>query len=62
MNVRHNPETEESIRAKIEEGYAEAQRGELLSEDEVRGSMNEHKKLWLENRRLRGAAEDASRR
>jgi putative addiction module CopG family antidote len=37
--------------AKIEEGYAEAQRGELLSEHEVRSSMEEHKKSWLEKRR-----------
>jgi predicted transcriptional regulator len=29
----------------IAEGYAEAQRGELIPEDEVRRSMEEHKRM-----------------
>jgi putative addiction module CopG family antidote len=44
-------ENRAEIATKIEEGFAEAQRGELLSEDEVRSSMEEHKKSWFENRR-----------
>jgi putative addiction module CopG family antidote len=44
-------ENRAEISAKIEEGYAEARRGELLSEHEVRSSMEEHKKSWLEKRR-----------
>jgi putative addiction module CopG family antidote len=44
-------ENRAEISAKIEEGYAEAQRGELLSEHEVRSGMEEHKKSWLEKRR-----------
>jgi Arc/MetJ-type ribon-helix-helix transcriptional regulator len=35
------------IRAKIAEGYAEAQRGELIAADEVLSSFEQHKRAWL---------------
>ena len=39
------------IRAKIEEGYAAAQRGELVESGEVRSRLEEKKRAWLtENR------------
>jgi len=39
------------IRAKIEQGYAAAQRGELIDSDRVRQSLDEKKRSWLaENR------------
>ncbi len=34
-------------RAKIEEGYAAAQRGELIDSDQVRAQMEEKKRAWL---------------
>ncbi len=40
------------IRAKIEEGYASSQRGELIGSDEVRSKLQEQKGAWLtKNRR-----------
>ena len=40
------------IRAKIEEGYAAAQRGELIGSEKVRSKLQEGKKTWLaKNRR-----------
>jgi antitoxin ParD1/3/4 len=38
-------------RAKIEEGYAAAQRGELLDEDEVAARMEQKKRAWLSDQR-----------
>lgn len=35
-------------RAKIEEGYAAAQRGELIDSDQVRAQMEEKKRAWLD--------------
>jgi Arc/MetJ-type ribon-helix-helix transcriptional regulator len=44
-------ENRAEIAVKIEEGYAEAQRGELVSETEARRAMEEHKHSWLAERR-----------
>jgi putative addiction module CopG family antidote len=38
-------------RAKIEEGYASAQRGELLDSDRVRAQMEEKKRAWAAEQR-----------
>ena len=38
-------------RAKIEEGYAAAQRGELIYSDQVRAQMEERKRAWLAEQR-----------
>lgn len=38
-------------RAKIEEGYAAAERGELIDGDEVRAQLAEHKRDWLAQHR-----------
>jgi antitoxin ParD1/3/4 len=39
------------IRAKIEQGFAAAQRGELIDSDQVRSTLDEKKSSWLaENR------------
>jgi putative addiction module CopG family antidote len=35
------------LAARIEEGYASAQAGELTDEDEVRARMEEKKRAWL---------------
>jgi putative addiction module CopG family antidote len=35
------------IAAKIEQGFAQAERGELFDPDEVRAHMNERKKVWM---------------
>ena len=35
------------IAAKIEEGYASAQRGELLTEEEVRAHLERRKSHWI---------------
>ena len=40
------------IFAKIEEGYAAAQRGELTDGDRVRTEMEEKKRAWQANRRV----------
>jgi putative addiction module CopG family antidote len=39
------------IRAKIEQGYASAQRGELLDADRVRQEIQGKKKTWLAEKR-----------
>jgi antitoxin ParD1/3/4 len=39
------------IRAKIEEGYAAAQRGELIDSSEVRARLEEKKRTWLSENR-----------
>jgi antitoxin ParD1/3/4 len=44
-------ENRAEISAKIEEGYAAAQRGELIPEDEVRRSTEAHKRAWLAEHR-----------
>jgi antitoxin ParD1/3/4 len=38
-------------RAKIEEGYAAAQRGELIDDGEVRSQMDKRKHAWLAEQR-----------
>ena len=40
-------ENQDEIAAKIQEGWDQAQRGELLDKDEVRTSMESHKQGWL---------------
>jgi antitoxin ParD1/3/4 len=39
------------IRAKIEQGYAAAQRGELIDPDQVRSKIDERKRAWLAEKR-----------
>jgi antitoxin ParD1/3/4 len=39
------------IREKIEQGYAAAQRGELIDADQVRSRMVEMKRNWLADKR-----------
>jgi Arc/MetJ-type ribon-helix-helix transcriptional regulator len=39
------------IREKIEQGYAAAQRGELMDSDQVRSRLDEKKKAWLAEKR-----------
>jgi antitoxin ParD1/3/4 len=39
------------IRAKIEQGYAAAQRGELIDSDQVRSRLDERKRAWLAEKR-----------
>jgi antitoxin ParD1/3/4 len=39
------------IREKIEQGYAAAQRGELIDADQVRSRMAERKRNWLADKR-----------
>jgi putative addiction module CopG family antidote len=39
------------IRAKIEQGYAAAQRGELIGSDQVRSKLGERKRAWLSDKR-----------
>jgi antitoxin ParD1/3/4 len=38
-------------RAKIEEGYAAAHRGDLIESGQVRGQMEEKKRAWLAEQR-----------
>ena len=38
------------IAAKIEEGYASAQRGEMIDDDEVRARMEAKKRAWLSDK------------
>jgi putative addiction module CopG family antidote len=40
-------ENRAEIEAKIEEGYAAAKRGEMLSAEQVRLRMEEKKRVWL---------------
>jgi hypothetical protein len=39
------------IREKIEQGYAAAQRGELIDSDQVRSRLDERKRVWLADKR-----------
>jgi putative addiction module CopG family antidote len=39
------------IRAKIEQGYAAAQRGVLTDSDQVRSALEERKRTWLAEKR-----------
>jgi antitoxin ParD1/3/4 len=39
------------IRAKIEQGYAAAQRGELIDSEQVRSTMDQKKRSWLADNR-----------
>jgi antitoxin ParD1/3/4 len=41
------------IRAKIEEGYAAAQRGELVDSGDVRSRLEEKKRAWVAEKRQR---------
>jgi len=43
-------ENRTEIAAKIEEGFAAAQRGEVIADHEVRARMEVHKHRWLANR------------
>jgi Arc/MetJ-type ribon-helix-helix transcriptional regulator len=45
--AEHGSETRE----KIEQGYATAQRGELIDSDQVRSGMDERKRDWLADKR-----------
>ncbi len=38
-------------RAKIEAGYATAQRGDLIDSDQVRAQMDQRKRAWLARQR-----------
>lgn len=42
------------IAAKIEEGLASAERGELLTEEQVREWMRQEKRAWIEKRARQG--------
>ena len=44
-------EHRDEIAAKIEAGYASAERGDLLDPAEVRSHLNEHKKAWGDRNR-----------
>ena len=44
-------ENHDEIAARIEEGWASAERGELIDGDEVRGYMEERKKAFLAGRK-----------
>ena len=39
------------IRAKIEQGYAAAQRGKLINSDQLRAKLDERKRAWLAEKR-----------
>ena len=39
------------IRAKIEQGYAASQRGELIGSDQVRSAVEKRKRAWLADKR-----------
>jgi antitoxin ParD1/3/4 len=39
------------IKAKIEQGYAAAQRGELIDSDEIRSRLDDKKRAWLAEKR-----------
>ena len=45
------------IRAKIEQGYAAARRGELIDSDQVRSGLDERKRAWLDERKRAWLAE-----
>jgi putative addiction module CopG family antidote len=40
------------IREKIEQGYAAAQRGELIDSGEIRSRLDERKRAWLAGRNI----------
>ncbi|MGH9618517.1 MAG: ribbon-helix-helix domain-containing protein [Bryobacteraceae bacterium] len=44
-------ENRDEIAAKIQEGWDEAQRGELLDPEDVRAKVQEHKRDWLKRHR-----------
>jgi len=44
------------IRAKIEQGYAAAQRGELIDSAQVCSKLDERKRAWLAEKRQASAA------
>jgi len=46
-------ENRAEIEAKIEEGYAEARRGELIDAEQVHANLEERKRVWLAERRSR---------
>ena len=39
------------IRAKIEQGYAAARRGELIGSEQVRSGLDKRKRAWLADKR-----------
>ena len=39
------------ISAKIEQGYAAAQRGDLIDSDEVRSELQRKKRTWVDDKR-----------
>jgi len=41
------PKMEEMTRAKVEQGYASAQRGDLLEPDRVQQEMEQRKSAWI---------------
>ena len=47
MDTRLKPEEEEMTRAKVEQGYAWAQRGDLLETDRVQQEMEQRKSAWI---------------
>jgi Arc/MetJ-type ribon-helix-helix transcriptional regulator len=50
ISLLHEQEATE-IRTKIEQGYAAAQRGELVDSDQVRSKLDERKRAWLAEKR-----------
>jgi hypothetical protein len=55
MKIHLRPELKEmvkqDVRVKLEQGYAAAQRGELIGSDEVRSRLGERKRAWLAEKR-----------
>jgi antitoxin ParD1/3/4 len=56
VSLLHEQETwlaehRKEITAKIEEGYAAAQRGELIDSDQARLMLEERKRIWLADKR-----------
>ena len=49
-------ENRPEIAAKIEAGYASAQRGDLIDDEAVRARTVERNRVWLENQRIRQLA------
>jgi len=47
MDIWSKPEKEEMTRAKVEQGYASAQRGDLLEPDRVQQEMEQRKSAWI---------------
>jgi hypothetical protein len=46
-----SPRAGKKIRARIDEGYASAQRGDLMDAESVRAEMREKKRAWRANHR-----------